>query len=179
MKKTLQFVIPFIMLLVLTLSVKAQGVKVGYANPDVIIDKLPDFKKVQAELQNLAQKREAEVVAKRDSMGTFLQKYQQIAATLSPQQNEQEQMKLQAMNEELQELGNSARLELQRKQAELFQPLYEQVQLAIQDVAKELKLDFVFNSTTSNGDAIILFVDEAQKSKLDITEKVIAKITKK
>ncbi len=160
-------------------NVDAQSIKVGYANPDMIIGQLPEFTTIQNELQALAQKREAEVAVKRDSLAGVFQKYQQVAATLSPQQNEQEQTKLQAMNDELQEMGNSARLELQRKQAELFQPLYAKVQQAIQDVAKELSLDFVFNSTTSNGDAIILFVDEAQRTQLDITEKVIAKITKK
>lgn len=160
-------------------AAQAQSIKIGYANPDVIIGQLPEFATIQNELKALAQKKEAEVAVKRDSLASLFQKYQQVAATLSPQQNEQEQTKLQALSDELQEIGNSARLELQRKQAELFQPLYEKVQQAIQDVAKELSLDFVFNSTTSNGDAIILFVDEDQRAQLNITEKVIAKITKK
>ena len=61
----------------------------------------------------------------------------------------------------------------------MLQPVYTDIQKAIDEVAKELKLDFVFNKVTSSGDAIILFADDTANNKLDITEKVIAKLTKK
>lgn len=157
----------------------AQALKIGYANPERIVNELPEFKKVQTDLQKMIQDKEAEISVKRDSLASTFQRYQSIAPTLSQQQNEAEQTKLQAKNDELQELSNTVRIEVQRKQAELLQPLYAKVQEAISAVAKEANLDFVFNRNTSQGDAIILFVDEAQQTKLDITDKVIAKLTKK
>lgn len=157
----------------------SQGLKIGYANPEKIVDQLPEFKKIQADLQKLIESKEALIAGKRDTLAVTFQKYQQMASTLSPEQNDAEQTKLQAHNDELQELSNAVRVEVQRKQAELLQPLYAKVQDAISSVAKENKIDFVFNRNTANGDAIILFVSETEKDKLDITDKVIAKLTKK
>ena len=165
--------------LMIPMTVFSQGLKIGYASPEKIIDQLPEFKKIQTELQNLIQAKEASLVGKRDTLAKTLQDYQEIAATLSPQQNDAEQTKLQALNAELQELSNSIRLEVQRKQGELLQPLYAKVQEAINDVAKDMKLDFVFNRSTAQGDSIILFVLETDRNKLEITDLVIAKLTKK
>lgn len=158
----------------LTGLVNAQSLKVGYANPERIVDEHPDFAKIQSELQNLLQQRESVIALRRDSIATLFQQYQQTAPTLSQQQNEFELKKLEGLQAELQEMGNAARLEIQRKQSELLQPLYAKVQEAIDAVAEDMGLDFVFNRNTAMGDAIILFADE--KSNLDITEKVIAKL---
>lgn len=162
-----------------SMQLSAQSIKVGYANPDQIIGTLPTFKKIQLEMENLVKTKEESLLGKRDSLAKSFQKYQELSANMSSSQCEAEEIKLQGLNEELQELSNSVRAEVQRKQAELLQPVYTDVQNAINEVAKELKLDFVFNKATSSGDAIILFADDSSKNNLDITEKVIAKLTKK
>lgn len=167
------------LLFVTNAVVHAQSLKIGYANPDRIIDQLPSFKKIQQEMQALVQQKEASLLGKRDTLAAGFQRYQDLSATMSASQKEEEESRLKNMNDELQEMSNAVRVEMQRKQAEMLQPLYEEVQKAIDDIAKELKLDFVFNSITSTGDAIILFADDTEKNKLDITDKVIAKITKK
>jgi outer membrane protein len=169
----------FLFVCVISMQLSAQALKIGYANPDQIIDKLPSFKKIQVEMEALVKGREESLLGKRDSLAKSFQQYQELSANMSTAQREAEETRLQTLNTELQELSNSVRAEVQRKQAELLQPVYAEVQKAIDDVAKELKLDFVFNKTTSGGDAIILFADDTEKNKLDITEKVIAKLTKK
>lgn len=178
-RKNSILVLIFGLLFIASNAIYAQSLKIGYANPDKIIDQLPGFKKVQQDMQALVQQKEASLLGKRDTLASGFQKYQELSATMSQAQREEEEARLQGMNDELQEMSNAIRVEMQRKQAEMLQPLYEQVQNAINDIAKELKLDFVFNSVTSSGDSIILFANDTDKSKLDITDKVIAKITKK
>ncbi|NCP84833.1 MAG: OmpH family outer membrane protein [Bacteroidetes bacterium] len=176
-KKLIGIALTFVCLM--SMQISAQSLKVGYANPDQIIGNLPSFKKIQQEMESLVKTREASLLGKRDSLAKSFQSYQELSANMSTSQREAEETRLQGLNDELQELSNSVRAEVQRKQAELLQPVYSEIQKAIDEVAKELKLDFVFNKVTSNGDTIILFANDTASNKLDITEKVIAKLTKK
>jgi len=177
LKKVTGLVLLFVC--VISMQLSAQSLKVGYANPDQIIGNLPSFKNIQQEMETLVKTREGSLLGKRDSLAKSFQSYQELSANMSTSQREAEETRLQGLNDELQELSNSVRAEVQRKQAELLQPVYAEVQKAIDEVAKELKLDFVFNKVTSNGDTIILFANDTASNKLDITEKVIAKLTKK
>jgi outer membrane protein len=65
----------------------------------------------------------------------------------------------------------TAQTQLQEKQAELFQPVYEKVEKAIKDVGKENDYLYIFNSL--QGSSLVFF--DKEKS-ADVTTLVKAKL---
>ena len=85
---------------------------------------------------------------------------------LSPKQQEEEGQKLQARQAELQQFEQDMVNQIQTKRGELLQPIMDRVNQAIQDVAKENGLQFIFDKQ------VLLYFDENQ----DFSSQVKAKL---
>ena len=80
------------------------------------------------------------------------------------------------MQAEIREAQRKASQAVRQKQQELVQPLMESINNAIKLVAAEKGLDYVLNTTTSQGDVIILYASQEYKQKYDITDAVMDKL---
>jgi outer membrane protein len=146
--------------------------KIGYVDSDTIMDKLPDAQDARQKLDNVIKdwqtelsKLEAEWKSKYDDYD----KRKLIMTDQTRAETEQELVKLEQGIAAYREKKFGTNGELFQKQDELMKPVQNKVFLAIQAVAENLGLDFVFDRS---GDIMLLYA----KTEYDITQKVLDKL---
>ncbi|NCS88452.1 MAG: molecular chaperone Skp [Ignavibacteria bacterium CG2_30_36_16] len=171
MKKTL---LTFLAIIASVTFLSAQTpLKLGYVDSQVILTQLPEAIKAQGDLDALTQRWSNQL----DSMTAV---YQQGLGDYQKQANNMPDDKKLAAQQDLikkeQDIVEFRRLkfgqqtgEIYLKQEEIFNPVKEKIYKAIEDVAKEEGMLFVFDKS---GDIILLYADSA----FDITYKVMDKL---
>ncbi|OFX40432.1 MAG: hypothetical protein A2X05_06795 [Bacteroidetes bacterium GWE2_41_25] len=161
------------MIVILTVgqSLRAQNFKLGHINSDELIQAMPEFdsgqvklEKFRKELINYLELMSVELNNKSDA-------YSKESKNLNEVVRQVKEQELMDMNRRIQEFQATAQTQLQEKQVELFQPIYEKVEKAIKDVGKENDYLYIFNS--SQGGSLIYF-DIAKST--DITALVRVKL---
>lgn len=154
----------------------AQELKIGYVEPQAILAKMPEMKAVQQRLQNFAERKQQELAQKEQELNTEITNYQQKASVISEDAKAREEERLGKLNAELQQFRGQLQQQMQQKQQELVGPLLDQIGTAIDQVANNMNLTYVLNTTTSSGDAIILYASDDAKAKYDITDQVMQQL---
>ncbi|MCS6968538.1 MAG: OmpH family outer membrane protein [Cytophagales bacterium] len=149
---------------------KAQ-IKIGFTNPDAILSALPEAKTIEAELKTYQNQLANELQNKQKEFQTKLEAYQKNVNDLAPAIRESRERELQNLSQALQDFQEKAQADMQMKQAQLLQPVYEKIQKAIDELAKAENFDYIFVSDAGQM-PIILFA----KEEYDITNKIIAKL---
>lgn len=166
MKKLFQFAFVALLLLAATASATAQ--KFGYVNSSEILAELPDYKAAESNLEGL----QKQLQKKGQSMvEAFQTEYQALQAeaqqgTMSPKQQQEAAAKLQVKEEEIGQYEQSMMTDLQKKRAELLEPIFEKVNQAIADVAEENGYQMIFDQQ------VLLYGADAQ----DVSTLVRAKL---
>jgi len=158
-------------------NVQAQG-KIGYINPQAVLEQLPATAAIEARLNQFVQLKQTEFSQQE---AQFLSKVRQLqeqmqAQLISEQELTRQRGLLEQEQEELYALLDSHQLELRRRQQELLQPVLESIDDAIDAVAVELGLDYVLNELTNSGELILLFVSNQGKNTMNITDRVVQKL---
>ncbi len=165
-------------------SLNAQ-VNVGFVDSEVIIKQLPEAQQVQKELEALQKLYLDTITAKENELKekaeAFQTKYQQAQSDIqngvitSQEQIDAIQNELEVMQNELRTLDEGLTVyrqkiqnDLIKKQGELFEPVKDKITRTIESVAKEMKINFVFDKA----DGTLLYGDK----KFDITFKVLDKL---
>jgi len=159
-----------------TPAIQAQDMKIGFVDPRVILDRMPEMRAVQQRLQNFAERKQRELADAEQNLQTEIQLYQQKIGVISQEAQQKEEERLGELDLELREMQSQAQQELQQRRAELMAPLLEQIQDAINEVATQKNIDYVLNTTTSTGDVIILYVKEELRDQYDITDAVMVNL---
>ncbi len=164
-----KFVILF--LLLATPGIFAQ-LKVGYVDSDAIMKNLPDAEDAKrqldalvAEWQNEISKMESDIKAKKEDL-------ERRKLILTDQMKADLEAEIKQLEKDMEayrvkKFGNGGELFL--KQDEVMKPVQNKVFTVIQQVAKDMNLDFVFDRS---GAVLILFA----KDEYDITPKVLDKL---
>ncbi|MEX0686134.1 MAG: OmpH family outer membrane protein [Balneolales bacterium] len=147
--------------------------KIGYLNPQDVLDELPEKVEVENQLNSFLDEKESEFEEKAIEFQSARTDIQQRMDGMSDAEIRREEERLQAMNQELEAFQTQIERELQQRQAQLLQPILNEINTAIESVAKELELDYVLNEATGEGEMILIFVSSEGKSELDITQKVL------
>lgn len=170
MKQLFQMGGLLIFLTFLTTSLSAQ--KFGYMNSTAILSAMPEVKQAESTIEVTKKQYQEKGKKMVEDLQTKYQEVQkkQQEGTLSPKQLDEESNKLRVQEEEIAKLEQDMTANLQKKQAELMQPILDKVNKAIQETAKENGFQFVFDASPGSG--IILYADE----NLDITPLVMTKM---
>ena len=160
----------------ITQTSQAQQLKIGYVDPQAILQKMPAMAAVQKRLQNFAATKRKELADKQASFREEVQQFQQKSAVISDAAKKKEQQQLQQKSQELQKLQSQYQQEIQKKQSQLVSPLLNQIQDAINKVAKKMNLTYVLNTTTGDGSYIILYASNSAQKKYDITNQVMTQL---
>lgn len=148
------------------------GAKIGHVDSEVILQQLPEAIKAQGELDALISKWNAEIDTLTLKLQQEFQDYQKQAANMPEAKRaevEQQLVQKQRAIEELRRSRFSQGGEVYKKQDELLKPVKEKVFKAIEEVAKDEGMQYVFDKT---GDILLLYAD----SQFDITFKVLDKL---
>lgn len=157
-------------ILLFAVAINAQKLRIGYVNSQQILMQYSEAIKAQSDLDAIVKKWNAHI----DSLTTQLQnryaQFQQQAGTMTPQKQEEAQQELVKIDQEInrfrQEKFGQPNGEYFLKEEEFLAPVKEKILKAIKRVAKEEKMNFVFDKS---GDVLLLYADET----FDITFKVL------
>ena len=161
------------LLIIFSSSLFAQ-LKIGYVDSDSIMDNLPDVQDARLKLdamirewQNEIRSMENEYKRKKDD----LDKRNLIMTDQTRTEAQKELTELENKISTFRDQKFGAKGELFQKQDELMKPVQNKVFNAIQEIAADDDLDFVFDRS---GDILLLYA----KPDYDITAKVLEKLKK-
>jgi outer membrane protein len=157
--------------LLLGINAFAQApLKIGYVDSEVILTQFSEAIKAQGDLDAFTKK----LTDQRDSLQLAFQQayadYQKQGQTMAPDKKAAAEQKLVQMDNDFrqwtQEKFAQGTGEVYKKQEELLAPVKAKIYAAIQKVAKDENMQFVFDKS---GDILLLYADSA----FDITYKVL------
>jgi len=159
-------------LLFLPVFAAAQGtaVKVAYVDTRELLDKAPGRTDADAQWKKEAQALQDQVTRMQDSLQGMISAYQKAEAGLSPAARETRQRSIGEREQEYQTRTQALDLQAQQRQAQLLQPIIEQIKVALEDVRKEEGLTLILD-VGSQGNPIV-----AIDKNLNITDKVLVKL---
>ncbi len=152
----------------------AQGqMKVGYMNPQTVLDTLPAKKQVESQLNEYIEEKRGQLEQQTIAFQKQIAQLQQQAQNASDAQKQALQDSANAMNQRLQNFRTQIQQQIQRRRAKLLRPIYTRIDQAIQTVAERNNLEFVLNEKTGTGQHIVYYADARQKN---ITDEVIQEL---
>jgi outer membrane protein len=114
-----------------------QATKIGYANVEEILSKMPERTAMQKELETYGQKLQEQFASKETEYNTKLQAYQKGAATMDKVVREDKERELVNLEQGIQKFQYDAQMSLREKEQSLIQPVLVRIENAIKEVAKE------------------------------------------
>lgn len=149
-----KFIITLSALLLAGFVANAQnGLKIGIVNVETIVVELPEAKDADEKIRAAGQKFQDTLQALQTDLQTKLEDYQKQQSMMTPDQKQSTEQELQALNAQLmqyqqEKFGQSGELAIMREQ--FLGPIRKKVQDAIDKVAKEEKLDLVFDKSAGS-----------------------------
>jgi len=113
------------------------AVKIGYANVEEILSKMPERASMQKELEMYGQKLQEQFATKENEYNTKLQAYQKGATTMDKVVREDKERELVNLEQSMQKFQYDAQMSLREKEQSLIQPVLVKIENAIKEVAKE------------------------------------------
>jgi len=151
-------------------SMFAQGEKIGYVDSQIILTQYPAAIKAQGDLDALTNLWSVQLDSMTLEYQQALSNYQQQANTMPEDQQLTAQQNIVGMEQRIVEFRRQKFSqpdgEIFLKQEKIFAPVKSSIYAAIEDVAKEEGMKFIFDKS---GDILLLYADSAY----DVTFKVL------
>lgn len=146
--------------------------KIGYVDSNTIMDNLPDAQDARKKLDALVQEWQAELNKKEADWKAKYDDYEKRKLIMTDQTRSELETELMNMEKDISDyrekkFGTNG--ELFQKQDELMKPVQNKIFTAIQEIAQDENLDFVFDRS---GDVMLLYA----KEEYDLTNKVLDKL---
>ena len=150
MKHLKTFAVALVMFVAATSFATAQS-KIAHIDVTQLLSAMPAMKTAEAELKKLSETYNADIEAAMTEFQNKATQYQNEAESKSKEENEKRAVELQGMKQTIGEANQNAQQELQKKQAELFEPISKTAKEAIEKVAAEQGIDYVIDSQAGGG----------------------------
>lgn len=151
-------------------SIFSQGEKIGYVDSQIILTQYPAAIKAQGDLDALTNLWSAQIDSMTLEYQQTLSNYQQQASVMTEEQQLAAQQTIVGMEQRVVEFRRQKFSqpdgEIFQKQENIFAPVKTSIYDAIQKVAKEEGMKFIFDKS---GDILLLYAD----SSFDVTFKVL------
>ena len=141
----------------------------AYVRSSALLDQAPGRAEAEAQFDQETAGFRAEVKRMTDSLDVMVKAFQKAEPGLSAAARNARTAELQNRQVEYQRRTQALDQRAQQRQAELVQPIYDRVKIAVEDVRVEGGYSFIFNN--DQGSPIL-----AADKNLDITDRVIAKL---
>lgn len=172
----MKFIFSFIVAALFSQAVMAQapGVsatqKVGYLNAQAVLADMQEMKAADSQLEALAKQLQAKDSLAQVAFVAKAQAYQEDVkqGKLAPIKEQEEGKKLEDEKQKIVAFQQEMQQQIGKKQQELYQPVFDKVNKAIADVAKENGFTYIVDATKGS----LLFADD----KFDIQALVRAKL---
>lgn len=154
---------------ILSMAFALQAQKFGHVSSEELLSAMPEYDSAQAELQQLQQHYELEIERIQVEINKKIEEFNQSEATMSDLIKEAKASEIQELQMRLQNYSQTAQQDLQQQGMIVIQPVMEKARNAINEVAKEHGLLYVFDLSQGNP---VYFSEES----LDVVPLVKAKL---
>ena len=133
--------------------------KFGYVNTEHILSKLPEYKEAQKEIDRISVDYQKQIDQMYVSLDSMFNDFRRKEILLEKEQKKRAQDKIMAKEKEIKEFqkkifGYEGEIFLKRQ--ELIKPIQDEVYGAVEKVAKDQKLQVVFDKA---GDLVMIYTD--------------------
>lgn len=164
-----------LLLLVFSTSMMfAQNFKFGHINSGELLTMMPEREQAQKDLQKFATELEEQLGLMNTELETKYADYLKNESTYNTAVKTAKQKELTDLQTRIQEFQSLAQQNYQTKEAELFQPIIDKANKAVQEVGKENGFTYIFDISTGT----VVFYAETSinvlplvKTKLGIPDK--------
>ena len=132
--------------------------KFGYIDSSELLSIMPEKKTAETELQDFAKSLESQLSAMQGEYQASVQDYQTNEATYTDLVKQDKIAEIQGLEQRIQAFQQNAQNALQQKEQELLEPILSKARTAIEDVAKEGKFTYIFDSSMGS----ILYAEESE-----------------
>ncbi len=156
-------------LLVAGHTVSAQNMKFGHINSSQLLRIMPEREAAQRQLEREARSLGEELEKLQVEYQNRLQSYIEAQDTLTNVVRQLRERELRDYQNRIQEFQAGAQEDLQVREMELIQPIFEKIEKAISEVARERGYIYVFDI---DANAILYFSDESEDIMPFVREKM-------
>ncbi|TAF67567.1 MAG: OmpH family outer membrane protein [Cytophagales bacterium] len=162
----------YLFLFILFLPTKTQAQKIGYIDADYVLKQMPDYQKVQSEIDKAVQIWQKDVDAKLKSVDDLKKKYLQEEILLTDEMKQERLADIEKKEQEAREYQRQIfgyQGQLFNKQNELMKPVQEQLYKAVAKVSRQKKIQIMFDKSA---DLIMIY----HEPRHDYTEDVLREL---
>ena len=134
--------------MLVALAVNAQ--KFGHITAEQLLQVMPEYDSAQIKIQDLRQTYDLELERIQVEINKKIEEYTQNEATMSALIKEAKASEIQEMQVRLQNFAQTAQQDLQQQSMTMIQPVMDKARKAIEEVAKEKGLLYVFDMSQGN-----------------------------
>ena len=135
---------------ILSMAFVLQAQKFGHISSEALLQVMPEYDSAQTELQELQQHYELEIERIQVEINKKIEEFNQNEATMSELIKEAKASEVQELQMRLQNYSQTAQQDLQQQSQIVIQPVMEKAREAIEEVAKEHGLIYVFDISQGN-----------------------------
>jgi len=146
--KTLKQITLSLGILCMALAVNAQ--KFGHITSDLLLQAMPEFDSAQQKVQDLRTQYDLEIERIQVEINKKIEDFNQSETTMSDLTREAKASEIQEMQVRLQNFAQTAQQDLQQQSGIMIQPVMDKARAAINEVAKENGLLYVFDLSQGN-----------------------------
>jgi outer membrane protein len=150
--------------------------KLGYIDSEILKERLPEFKEAQRKLDQLRQDFEREAQDREAKLLKLQEDFRKQELLMSEARKMEMQTEFEEkvrLLKEFTEMKFGPEGELMKKNVELSSPIFEKINLALQEMAKQDGYDFIFDAAAPGTG--LVFAQE----KFDLTEKLLELLKEK
>lgn len=155
------------------LGLQAQkSIEIGYVDMEYILQNIPEYQQASKQLEERVKEWKKDIEQKKDEIDEMKVTLQNERALLTPQLIEEREEEIaylqeQATDYEQKRFGPEGDYILQKKQ--LVRPIQDQVFTAVQEIAENRNLDFIFDRNSESG---MLFANK----RYDVSDQILRSI---
>jgi outer membrane protein len=129
-------------------SLNASAQKFGHIDTNELLLAMPDRKTAETTIQSYAKQLEAQLQTMSQEWETKVQDYQSKEQMMSEAIKKTKVKEITDLENRIKEFQQTAQEDLQKKESELLQPMIDKAKKAIEEIAKEGKYTYIFDTGT-------------------------------
>ncbi len=137
-----------LLLVVAAATVKAQTLKFGHIDMQALIQVMPERASAETAFNNFQTELEDVLGDMQKELQTKMSEFEKLGDAASEIKKNAKVTEIQDLQQRIQNYQVTAQQQLQQKQSELLQPVFDKAEKAIEEVAKEKGLIYVFDIGT-------------------------------
>ena len=135
---------------ILSMAVVLHAQKFGHVNSELLLQAMPEYDSAITKVQELQQQYELEIERIQVEINKKIEEFNQTEVVMSDLIREAKASEIQEMQVRLQNFAQTAQQDLQQQSMILIQPVMDKARGAIDEVAKEQGLIYVFDLSQGN-----------------------------